>query len=95
MKRRFYNTWYGESKHVARGRMHVPNEDPNADEKIKGMNRGKVGAPYRYAELQFMMLALIRFTSHMLCEHLEGYAREMLGDLNAPRHAQICRGSTS
>ena len=38
-----------------------------------------------------MVLALIRFTSHMSYEHLEGYAREMLGELNAPRHAQICR----
>ena len=33
----------GESKHVARGRMRVLREDPNADEELEGMNRGKVG----------------------------------------------------
>ena len=81
----------GESKYVTRGRMHVLREDPNADEEIKGMHRGKVGAPYRYAESLFMVLALVRFTSHMSYEYLEGYAREVLGELNAPRHAQICR----
>ena len=38
-----------------------------------------------------MVLALTRFTSNMSYEHLEGHAREILGDLNASRHAQICR----
>ena len=81
----------GESKHVTRGRMCVLREDPNGDEEIKGINRGKVGAPYRYAESLFVMLAMIRFTSHMSYKCLEGYAMEMLGEMNAPRHAQICR----
>ena len=81
----------GESKYVIRGRMRVLREDPNAGEELEGMNRGKVGAPYRYAKSLFMVLALIRFTSHMSYECLEGYAREMLGEMNAPRHAQICR----
>ena len=80
----------GESRHVARGRMRALREDPNADEELEGMNRGKAGAPYRYAGSPFMVPAPTRFTSHMSYECLEGYAREMPGELNAPRRARTC-----
>ena len=79
----------GESKHAARGKMHVLREDPNGG--AQGDELGQGRGPYRHAESPFMLLAMMRFTSNMSYERLEGYAREMLGDMNASRHAQIYR----
>ena len=43
LKRRFYSTGMGESGHVARGRMGVLREDPDAGEEIEGMDRDRSG----------------------------------------------------
>ena len=71
-------------KQINRGRMLVLRFDDKWEAEVKKANRGKVGAPFKYAESMIIQLAFMRMLGKMPYNHLVGVAKETLGDEDAP-----------
>ena len=77
-------------KYIERGKILHMRANPNWDAELKEANKGKVGAPFKYAESLIVHLAFIRMMTGASYYALEGIVKEALGDLHAPSHSQIC-----
>lgn len=71
-------------KYINRGRMLVLHFDDKWEAEVKKANRGKVGAPFKYAESLIVKLAFMRMLGKLPFNELVGLAKEMIGDKNIP-----------
>ena len=76
--------------HAARGRLLVPQGDPNEGEELEKANRKEAGAPYRHAESPFPALAAARRMAGASRGAPGGPAGQAPGDDCAPRRARTC-----
>ena len=78
-------------KYVKRGQALIIRDDPQRHEEVTGVNRNKVGAPFRYAESLFMAPAVVKSMTGLPYRHLQGMLIETLGGRDSPCYATIYR----
>ena len=78
-----------DARYVATGRMLALAANPDADEELRQMNRGKRGRPYKYADSLIMSLAIFRSFCGLSYRVCEGFAGATLGAGSAPDFVTI------
>ena len=78
-----------DARYVATGRMLALAANPDADEELRQMNRGKRGRPYKYTDSLIMSLAIFRSFCGLSYRVCEGFAGATLGAESAPDFVTI------
>ncbi len=71
-------------KYVKRGANLIMEYDPKWEDDTRRANKGKVGAPYQYADRLIMMAAGIRVALGVLYRQIHGMVGKMLRGYNTP-----------
>ncbi len=78
-------------KYVKRGAGLIIEHDPGWEDDVRRANKGKVGAPYQYADMLIMMAAGIRISLRVQYRQLQGMVGKMLRGYDTPVFSQMCK----
>ena len=79
------------AKYVRRGRGLAASYDPGWEDDLKGANRSKEGAPFRYADGLIMAAAALRTALGIQYRQLSGLLAGMLEGHGTPHYSVLCR----
>jgi hypothetical protein len=81
---------YDNQRYISRGKFYVLHLDSHImSEGVDELNDNKVGAPFVYSNVCFMVMALFKNTIGVAYRQLQGVAKEMLGEDNSPKFSTI------
>ena len=85
-------SWESDERYIARGRAMAAKYNPDWDDELEEMNRGKVGHPFKYSDSMMAFVAICRVMLGIGYRECEGYLVASWGKDRAPDYSSIWKG---